>query len=251
MQTHARAVVIGGGVVGCSVLFHLARAGWTDVLLIERSELTSGSSWHAAGGFHTLNGDPNVAKLQAYTVSLYDELEKLSGQSCGLHLTGGVMMADTEERMNFLRYVQATGRVLGMETEIITPSEARAMFPLMDDSNFVGALWDPVEGHLDPSGTTHAYAKAAQALGATIELRNRVTDITQSSDGTWSVETENGTVRTEHVVNAGGLWAREVGRMVGIELPVLAMEHMYLLTRRDAGGSRVQSGYWPRAGWCN
>ena len=230
MQTHARAVVIGGGVVGCSVLFHLARAGWTDVLLIERSELTSGSSWHAAGGFHTLNGDPNVAKLQAYTVSLYDELEKLSGQSCGLHLTGGVMMADTEERMNFLRYVQATGRVLGMETEIITPSEARAMFPLMDDSNFVGALWDPVEGHLDPSGTTHAYAKAAQALGATIELRNRVTDITQSSDGTWSVETENGTVRTEHVVNAGGLWAREVGRMVGIELPVLAMEHMYLLT---------------------
>jgi len=230
MQTHARVVVIGGGVVGCSVLFHLARAGWTDVLLIERSELTSGSSWHAAGGFHTLNGDPNVAKLQAYTVSLYDELEQLSGQSCGLHLTGGVMMADTEERMDFLRYVQATGRALGMETEIITPSEAKAMFPLMDESNFVGALWDPVEGHLDPSGTTHAYAKAAQSLGASIELRNRVTEITQSSDGTWSVVTEKGTVKAEHVVNAGGLWAREVGRMVGLELPVLAMEHMYLLT---------------------
>ena len=230
MQSHARAVVIGGGVVGCSVLFHLARAGWTDVLLIERSELTSGSSWHAAGGFHTLNGDPNVAKLQAYTVSLYDELEEISGQSCGLHLTGGVMMADTQERMNFLRYVQATGRALGMETEIITPSEAKAMFPLMDETNFVGALWDPVEGHLDPSGTTHAYAKAAQALGAKIELRNRVTDITQASDGTWSVVTEQGTVKAEHIVNAGGLWAREVGRMVGVELPVLAMEHMYLLT---------------------
>ena len=230
MQSHARAVVIGGGVVGCSVLFHLARAGWTDVLLIERSELTSGSSWHAAGGFHTLNGDPNVAKLQAYTVSLYDELEEISGQSCGLHLTGGVMMADTQERMNFLRYVQATGRALGMETEIITPSEAKAMFPLMDETNFVGALWDPVEGHLDPSGTTHAYAKAAQALGAKIELRNRVTDITQASDGTWSVVTEQGSVKAEHVVNAGGLWAREVGRMVGVELPVLAMEHMYLLT---------------------
>ena len=230
MQSNARAVVIGGGVVGCSVLFHLARAGWTDVLLIERSELTSGSSWHAAGGFHTLNGDPNVAKLQAYTVSLYDELEEISGQSCGLHLTGGVMMADTQERMNFLRYVQATGRALGMETEIITPSEAKAMFPLMDETNFVGALWDPVEGHLDPSGTTHAYAKAAQALGAKIELRNRVTDITQASDATWSVVTEQGTVKAEHVVNAGGLWAREVGRMVGVELPVLAMEHMYLLT---------------------
>ena len=230
MQTHARAVVIGGGVVGCSVLFHLAKAGWTDVLLIERSELTSGSSWHAAGGFHTLNGDPNVAKLQAYTVSLYDELEKISGQSCGLHLTGGVMMADTEERMDFLRMTHARSRCLGMETEIITPSEAKAMFPLMDESHFVGALWDPVEGHLDPSGTTHAYAKAAQKLGAKIELRNRVMDITQSSDGTWQVVTENGTVSTEHVVNAGGLWAREVGRMVGLELPVLAMEHMYLLT---------------------
>ena len=230
MDKHARVVVIGGGVVGCSVLFHLARAGWKDLLLIERSELTSGSSWHAAGGFHTLNGDPNVAKLQAYTVSLYEELEELSGQSCGLHLTGGVMMADTEERMDFLRYTHAVGRALGMETEIITPSEAKAMFPLMDESNFVGALWDPVEGHLDPSGTTHAYARAAQKLGARIELRNPVTEITQDADGTWNVVTQNGTVRAEHVVNAGGLWAREVGRMVGLELPVLAMEHMYLLT---------------------
>lgn len=232
MQNHARVVVIGGGVVGCSVLFHLARAGWTDIFLVERSELTSGSSWHAAGGFHTLNGDPNVAKLQAYTVSLYDELEKLSGQSCGLHLTGGVMMADSEERMNFLRYTHATGRALGMETEIITPSEAKVMFPLMDETSFVGALWDPVEGHLDPSGTTHAYAKAAQKLGARIELRNPVTDITQDSDGTWNVVTQNGVIRTEHVVNAGGLWAREIGRMVGLELPVLAMEHMYLLTEQ-------------------
>lgn len=230
MQNQAQVVVIGGGVVGCSVLYHLAKGGWTDALLIERSELTSGSSWHAAGGFHTLNGDPNVAKLQAYTVSLYEELEALSGQSCGLHLTGGVMMADSEQRMDFLRYVHATGRVLGMETELISPTEAGAMFPLMDHSHFVGALWDPVEGHLDPSGTTQAYAKAAQMLGARIVLRNPVVDLVQVSDGTWDVVTQNGTVKAEHVVNAGGLWAREIGRMVGIELPVLAMEHMYLLT---------------------
>lgn len=230
MQSHARVVVIGGGVVGCSVLFHLARAGWKDLVLIERSELTSGSSWHAAGGFHTFNGDPNVAKLQAYTVSLYDELEEISGQSCSLHLTGGVMMADSPERLDFLRMTHAQGRVLGMETELITPLEAKAMFPLMDESNFVGALWDPVEGHLDPSGTTLAYAKAAQKLGAEIELRNPVMDITQDSDGTWNVVTENGTVHAEHIVNAGGLWAREVGRMVGLEMPLLAMEHMYLLT---------------------
>ncbi|MER9265058.1 FAD-dependent oxidoreductase [Mesorhizobium sp. M0410] len=230
MKSHAKAVVIGGGVVGCSVLYHLAKAGWTDILLIERSELTSGSSWHAAGGFHTLNGDPNVAKLQAYTVQLYKEIEEISGQSCSLHLTGGVMMADTPERMDFLRLAHAKGRYLGMDTELITPSEAKAMFPLMDETNFVGAMWDPVEGHLDPSGTTHAYAKAARKLGAEIVLRNRVVEMTQEVDGTWNVVTEQGTVKAEHVVNCGGLWAREIGRMVGVELPVLAMEHMYLLT---------------------
>ena len=230
MKSHVKAVVIGGGVVGCSVLYHLAKAGWTDVMLIERSELTSGSSWHAAGGFHTLNGDPNVAKLQAYTVQLYKELEELSGQSCSLHLTGGIMMADTPERMDFLRLAHAKGRYLGMDTELITPSEAKAMFPLMDENNFVGAMWDPVEGHLDPSGTTHAYAKAAKKLGAEIVLRNRVIELTQEVDGTWNVVTEQGSVKAEHVVNCGGLWAREVGRMVGLELPLLAMEHMYLLT---------------------
>ncbi len=230
MKDNYRAVVIGGGVVGCSVLYHLARAGWTDILLIERSELTSGSSWHAAGGFHTLNGDPNVAKLQAYTVGLYKELEEISGQECGLHLTGGVMLAESPERMDFLRSLHAKGRHMGMQTELITPSEAKEMFPLMDESNFVGALWDPVEGHLDPSGTTHAYAKAARKLGAEIALRNPVKELTQETDGTWNVITEQGTVKAEHVVNAGGLWAREVGRMVGLELPLLAMEHMYLLT---------------------
>ncbi len=230
MKSHVKAVVIGGGVVGCSVLYHLARAGWTDIMLIERSELTSGSSWHAAGGFHTLNGDPNVAKLQAYTVQLYKELEELSGQSCSLHLTGGIMLADSPERMDFLRLAHAKGRYLGMDTELITPSEAKAMFPLMDESHFVGAMWDPVEGHLDPSGTTHAYAKAARKLGAEIVLRNRVVELTQDVDGTWNVVTEQGTVKAEHVVNCGGLWAREVGRMVGVELPLLAMEHMYLLT---------------------
>ena len=230
MKSQARVVVIGGGVVGCSVLYHLARAGWTDVMLIERSELTSGSTWHAAGGFHTLNGDPNVARLQAYTISLYKELEELSGQSCSLHMTGGVMMADTPDRMDFLRQAKATGRYLGMDTELITPSEAKSMFPLMDEKHFVGALWDPVEGHLDPSGTTQAYAKAARKLGAEIILRNRVTDITQETDGSWNVITEQGNVKAEHIVNAGGLWAREVGRMVGLELPLLAMEHMYLIT---------------------
>ena len=230
MKSHAQVVVIGGGVVGCSVLYHLTKLGWHDVMLIERSELTSGSTWHAAGGFHTLNGDPNVARLQAYTVSLYKEIEELSGQSCGLHLTGGLQLADTPERLEWLKMAHARGRFLGMETEIITAKEAADMMPLLDPSHFVGALWDPVEGHLDPSGTTHAYAKAARANGAEIVLRNRVVELTQNNDLSWNVVTEQGTVVAEHVVNAGGLWAREVGRMVGVELPVLAMEHMYILT---------------------
>ncbi|TIS09864.1 MAG: FAD-binding oxidoreductase, partial [Mesorhizobium sp.] len=187
LPSHAGIVVIGGGIIGCSTAYHLARDHKADVVLLEQGKLTSGSTWHAAGGMHTINGDPNVAKLQKYTISLYKEIEELSGQSCSLHLTGGVMMADTPERMDFLRLAHAKGRYLGMDTELITPSEAKAMFPLMDEKNFVGAMWDPVEGHLDPSGTTHAYAKAARKLGAEIVLRNRVVELTQEADGTWNV----------------------------------------------------------------
>jgi len=222
--------VIGGGVVGCSVLYHLTKKGWKDVLLLERDQLTSGSTWHAAGGFHTLNGDPNVAMLQSYTVGLYKELEEISGQSCGLHLSAGIMLADTPERMEFLKTTVAKGRYLGMDTGIISVSEAKNYFPFIEEQHFIGALLDPNEGHLDPSGTTYAYAKAAKLGGATIEVQTKVESLEQKPDGTWRVITNKGVVECEHVVNAGGLWAREVGRMVGIELPVLAMEHMYLVT---------------------
>jgi dimethylglycine dehydrogenase len=230
MKSHAKVVVVGGGVVGASVLYHLTKAGWKDVLLIERAELTSGSTWHAAGGMHTLNGDPNVARLQQYTINLYKELERISGQSCGLHITGGIMLAGTKERMDWLKMAKARGRYLGMELEIVTPAEAEKMFPLMDKSQFLGGLYDPIEGHVDPYGVTHAYAKSAQIGGAEIVKQTRVIDIKQRADGTWDVITAQGNVNAEHVVNAGGLWAREVGRMVGLELPVLAMEHQYLIT---------------------
>ena len=230
MQSHARVVVIGGGVVGCSVLYHLARFGCTDALLIERDELTSGSTWHAAGGMHTVNGDPNVAKLQKYTIDLYKEIEELSGQATGLHLTGGVMLAATEPRFEWLKSLAAKGRYLGIETHVITPERAHELMPLLDPSCFVGALETIVDGHLDPSGTTHAYAKAARKLGAQIERFTKVEELIQCADGSWRVITNKGEVRAEHVVNAGGLWAREVGRMVGREHPILAMEHMYLLT---------------------
>jgi dimethylglycine dehydrogenase len=230
MRSHARVVVIGGGVVGCSVLYHLAKHGWTDIVLVERSELTSGSSWHAAGAIHTLNGDPNVAKLQKYTVELYKEIEEISGQSCSVHMTGGMVLAGTKERMDWLKMAHARGRYLGMETELVSAAEAKRLMPLLDERYFVGGLYDPFEGHVDPSGVTYAYAKAARSRGAEISLRNRVVDTVLRADGGWDVVTEQGTIRAEHVVNCGGLWAREVGRQVGLELPILAMEHMYLLT---------------------
>ncbi len=230
MRSHARVVVIGGGVVGCSVLYHLARAGWTDVVLLERDELTSGSTWHAAGGMHTINGDPNVAKLQKYTIELYKEIEELSGQATGVHLTGGVLLAATEARMDWLRNLVAKGRYLGIDLEEISAKEAGELMPLLDPKEFVGAVKNKEDGHLDPSGVTHAYAKAARKLGASVERFNKVEDIVRREDGMWRVITNKGEVVCEHVVNAGGLWAREVGRMVGLELPVLAMEHMYLIT---------------------
>ncbi len=230
MKSHAQVVVIGGGVVGCSVLFHLARFGWTDVVLLERDELTSGSTWHAAGGMHTINGDPNVAKLQKYTIELYKEIEELSGQATGVHITGGVLLAATHARMDWLRGVVAKGRYLGLDLEEISAEEAHRLMPLLDPKQFVGAVRNSEDGHLDPSGVTHAYAKAARKLGAAVERFTRVVDIKRRPDGLWRVITDKGEVVTENVVNAGGLWAREVGRMVGLELPVLAMEHMYLIT---------------------
>src|SRR6266478_4034395 len=230
MKTSARAVVIGGGVVGASTLYHLARIGWTDVLLLEKSELTSGSTWHAAGGMHTFNGEANISRLQKYTIDLYREIEALSGQSCGLHPNGGLMLAATPGELDSLRLICSRARYLGMETEMISLEEARNFNPLIDASQFIGALWRADGGHCDPSGTTHAYVKAARQLGASVERFTRVLSLGQRRDGTWDVVTDKGTVHAEHVVNCAGLWAREIGHMVGIELPVLAMEHHYLLT---------------------
>ena len=230
MKSHVQAAVIGGGVVGASVLYHLTKAGWKDVALFERTELTSGSTWHAAGGMHTLNGDPNVSALQRYTIDLYREIEEISGQSCGIHLTGGVMLADTPERMEWLKTAHAIGRYLNRDTRLVTPQEACDLFPLIDPKHFVGGMYDPMEGHVDPSGVTQAYARSARKGGAEVYLHTRVEELQPRPDGSWDLVTEKGTVHAEHVVNAGGLWAREVGRMVGLELPVLAMEHMYLLT---------------------
>jgi len=230
MKTTTRVAVIGGGVVGCSVLYHLTKLGWSDVMLLERSELTSGSTWHAAGGFHTLNGDTNMAALQGYTIRLYKELEEITGLSCGLHHVGGVTLADNRDRFDMLLAERAKHRFMGLETAIVGPEEIAKIAPITNLDGVIGALYDPLDGHLDPSGTTHAYAKAARMGGATIETHCMVRETNQRPDGTWDVVTDKGTLHAEHVVNAGGLWAREVGAMAGIYFPLHPMEHQYIVT---------------------
>ena len=228
--TTTRVAVIGGGVVGCSVLYHLTKLGWTDVLLIERSELTSGSTWHAAGGFHTLNGDTNMAALQGYTIRLYKELEEITGLSCGLHHVGGVTLAGDRDRFDMLLAERAKHRYMGLDTQIVGPEEIARIAPVTRTDGLIGGLYDPLDGHLDPSGTTHAYAKAARMAGAEIVTRCHVHETNPRADGTWDVVTDQGTVHAEHVVNAAGLWAREVAAMAGIYLPLHPMEHQYLIT---------------------
>ena len=230
MQTQTRVLVIGGGVVGASVLYHLTKLGWSDVMLVERSELTSGSTWHAAGGFHTLNGDTNMAALQGYTIRLYKELEAITGMSCGLHHVGGITLADNQDRFDMLLAERAKHRFMGLDTEIVGPEEIKKIAPVTNTDGIIGALYDPLDGHLDPSGTTHAYAKAARMGGATIETHCMVQETNQRQDGTWDVVTDKGTIHAEHIVNAGGLWAREVGAMAGVYFPLHPMEHQYLVT---------------------
>ena len=232
LPSHTKVAIIGGGVVGCSILFHLAKFGWKDVILLERDELTSGSSWHAAGQIHTISSDPNISRLQSYTIGLYKEIEELSGQSVGLHMTGGFYLASNKTWYDYLNRERSKARYMGLQQEFISPKEVAERHPLIDPSHYMAALWDDQDGDLDPSGTTYAFAKAARTFGAQYFTHTPVTATTQRADGTWDVTTPAGTVNAEYVVNCGGLWAREVGHMSGLHFPVQPMEHHYLLTEK-------------------
>ncbi|MEL6234363.1 MAG: FAD-dependent oxidoreductase [Pseudomonadota bacterium] len=230
MKDSYRVVVIGGGVVGASVLYHLAKFGWTDVAIVERSVLTAGSSWHAAGGVHALNADPNMAALQAYTIDLLREIERESGQSIGLHMTGGISVASAPARWEWLQSAYRIFQTIGIEdTRLMTPAEIKKACPIMDIDGVIGGLWADREGYIDTTGTVQAYARCAKMRGADIIEHNRVIELLRKGDH-WEVVTEKGTIRAEHVVNAAGLWAKQVGRMVGLELPVSPLKHHYLVT---------------------
>jgi len=230
MKSHTRVVVIGGGVVGCSVLYHLTRLGWADVVLLERAELTAGSTWHAAGGMHTLNGDPNVAALQDYTIKLYAEIERDSGVSCGIHQTGCLYLAVSDREIDFFKGERSKARYLHLALDFISLEEAKRLNPLITTSDYRAAMFDPNDGHVDPSGVTNAYAQSARKSGAHIYRHAPVEAVTRLPSGEWNVRTPAGDIRCEYVVNAAGLWAREVGRLVGYELPIIPMEHQYIVT---------------------
>ena len=230
MKSHYRVVVIGGGVVGASVIYHLAKFGWSDVCMLERSVLTAGSSWHAAGGIHALNADPNISALQAYTIDLLQEIEAESGQDIGLHMTGGLTMAGTPDRWEWLQSAYRVYQSIGIsDCRLVTPEEARELNPIMSTEGLLGGMWADREGYLDTTGTVHAYAKAARKRGAEYFEHTKVESLEQTKDG-WRVQTDKGTLTCEHVVNAGGLWAKQIGRMAGIELPVSPLKHHYLIS---------------------
>ncbi len=234
MRTHAQAVVIGGGVVGCSILYHLAKLGWTDVVLLERSELTSGSTWHAAANIHGLHDVTNISRLQHYTMNLYKELEAETGQSCGVFQPGSLYLAQTEAREHQLRLQEAKARRYGMNFYEVGRDEAERLHPLVNFDGVRCIMFEPDGGNVDPSGVTNAYAVGARRRGAEIHRFTPVTGAEPASDGSWIVRTDKGDIRTPWVINAAGLWAREVAAMAGLELPLIPTEHQYFVTETIA-----------------
>ncbi|HEY7822772.1 MAG TPA: FAD-dependent oxidoreductase, partial [Acidimicrobiia bacterium] len=206
MESQYRVVIVGGGVVGASVAYHLAKMGWTDVAILERSVLTAGSSWHAAGGIHALNADPNMSALQTYTIDLLSEVASETGQDIGLHMTGGISVASAPERWEWLQATYRIYQTMGIDDcRLMTPTEVADACPIVDITGVYGGLWAEREGHIDPSAVVHAYARAARQRGADIVEHNRVVELNPRPDGTWDVVTEKGTIHAEHVVNAAGL----------------------------------------------
>lgn len=230
MRTHTQAVVIGGGLIGCSILYHLAKLGWTDSVLLERSELTSGSTWHAAAGIHGLHDSTNISRLQHYTMNLYKELEKETGQSCGIYQPGSLYLAQTAERENQLRLQESKARRYGLNFHELSRDEAERLHPLVNFDGVRCIMYEPDGGNVDPSGVTYAYAAGARQMGAEIHRFTPVIGTEQQADGSWIVRTEKGDIHAQWVINAAGLWGREVAAMAGLTLPLVPTEHQYFVT---------------------
>ncbi len=233
--SHAQVVVVGGGIIGCSVAYHLTKVGITDVLLLERKILTSGTTWHAAGLVGQLRATQNLTRLAQYTTKLFATLEEETGQATGFLMNGSLSVANNAERFEELKRGASMAKVFGLEVDVITPKEAADMWPLMNASDLVGAVWLPGDGRTNPSDTTMALAKGAQQGGATIMEGVTVTGIHQKDGCVSGVVTEQGDVECEIVVNCAGMWGRELGRLAGVNIPLHAAEHYYLVTEPMEG----------------
>ena len=233
MKDTARVVVVGGGVVGVSALYHLAKLGWTDCMLLERTELTAGSTWHAAGLLPLFNMSYSVGQLHQYSVELYKTLEAETGQAVGFHENGNLRLATTRERMDEYRLYSCTAETIGVACELIGVDEIKKLWPLIDADGLVGALWHSTDGHIAPVDVTMAMAKGARTMGATIHQQTQVTAIERSDESEWIVKTDNGDIRCEHVICATGNYARTTARMVGLEIPVIPVEHQFIVTDVD------------------
>jgi dimethylglycine dehydrogenase len=230
MKNNARVVVIGGGMMGASLLYHLALEGWSDTVLVEKNELTSGSTWHAAGQCPSITGSFNLAKIHAYSNELYPRLEALTGQYVSWHPSGGLRLANDARELAWLKYVLGLSKSIGFRMEIVGLDEIRRLNPFLTTDGVMAAAWTQDDGHGDPSGLCNALAKAARDLGATVQRHTRVTDVRPRPSGEWEVITEQGSIIAEFVVNAAGCYAREVAAMVGADAPICNMQHHYVIT---------------------
>ena len=247
MESHVRVVIIGGGVVGVSTLYHLAKMGWSDVVLCERTELTAGSTWHAAGLLPLFNMSYAVGQLHKYSVDLYKNLEAETGQDVGFHVTGNLRLARTKDRMDEYKKYCGTANTIGVPFELITPSEIKDLWPLINPDGLIGALYHPDDGHIAPVDLTNALAKGARALGAKIYQGTEVTNISRTSSGEWNLKTTKGEIRCEHIVCATGNYSQTISRLLGINIPSIPVQHQYIVTDvveelksyREGGGAEL------------
>jgi dimethylglycine dehydrogenase len=230
MKTKTKVVVVGGGVVGVSTLYHLAKKGWDDVVLVERKELTSGSTWHAAGLLPLFNMSYSVGQLHKYAVNLYKTLEKETGQNVGFSVVSNIRLATTQDRMDEYRQYAGVAKTIGVDVNFLTPEQIKQIWPLCNTEGLIGAIQHPEDGYIQPADLTQALAKGARDNGAEIYRNTSVNGIKQNEDETWTVETDKGSIVCEHVVSCSGNFARQTGKMVGLEIPVIPVEHQYIVT---------------------
>ena len=230
MKSHARVVVIGGGVVGVGTLYHLAKKGWSDVVLIERKELTSGSTWHAAGLLPLFNLSYSVGQIHKYSVKLYDSLEAETGQHVGFKKVSNIRLARTKDRWDEFMYYAGVAETIGIKVNMLTPQQVKEIWPLCETDGLLGAIQHPDDGYIQPADLTQAMAKGARAKGAEIYRNTTVTGIEQKPNGEWLVKTDQGDITCKHVVSASGNFARKTGAMVGLDVPVIPVEHQYIVT---------------------